>query len=378
MNKDLDGIQVITLEQAVAAPYASGRLAQAGARVIKIEREEGDFARRYDSDVNGLSAYFVWLNHGKESVCLNIKDAEDLIILKNIISKSDIFIQNLMPGATNRLGISSKSLREKYPSLITCDISGYGQNGPYSKMKAYDLLIQAESGLANINGSSQEPGRVGVSVCDIAAGMTAFQAILQALIGRNKTGLGRGIEVSLFHSLADWMNVPYLQTVYGKRKVKRAGLHHATIAPYGVYKCKQDELILISIQNEREWSSLCSLVLEKADLIKNDNFSSNSNRVINRNMLDQIINDMFGSMLRKDLIKKLQDADIAYGQLSTIEDLNKHPQSNFISVQTSEGEISLLSPGAVINGEEVTFGKVPFLGEHTDKIKNEYRNLDND
>ena len=307
MNKDLEGIQVITLEQAVAAPYASGKLAQAGARVIKIEREEGDFARRYDSDVNGLSAYFVWLNHGKESVCLNIKDAEDLLILKNIISKSDIFIQNLMPGATNRLGISSKSLREKYPSLITCDISGYGQNGPYSKMKAYDLLIQAESGLANINGSSQEPGRVGVSVCDIAAGMTAFQAILQALIGRNKTGLGRGIEVSLFHSLADWMNVPYLQTVYGKRKVKRAGLHHATIAPYGVYKCKQDELILISIQNEREWSSLCSLVLEKADLIKNDNFSSNSNRVINRNMLDQIINDMFGSMLRKDLIQKLQD-----------------------------------------------------------------------
>ena len=378
MNKDLDGIQVITLEQAVAAPYASGKLAQAGARVIKIEREEGDFARRYDSDVNGLSAYFVWLNHGKESVCLNIKDAEDLLILKNIISKSDIFIQNLMPGATNRLGISSKSLREKYPSLITCDISGYGQSGPYSKMKAYDLLIQAESGLANINGSSQEPGRVGVSVCDIAAGMTSFQAILQALIGRNKTGLGRGIEVSLFHSLSDWMNVPYLQTIYGKRKIKRAGLHHATIAPYGVYKCKQDELILISIQNEREWSSLCSLVLDKTDLIEDDNFSNNSNRVINRNMLDQIINDMFGSMLRKDIIKRLQDADIAYGQLSTIEDLNKHPQSNFISVQTSEGEISLLSPGAVINGEEVTFGKVPFLGEHTDKIKNEYRNLDND
>ena len=378
MNKDLDGIQVITLEQAVAAPYASGKLAQAGARVIKIEREEGDFARRYDSDVNGLSAYFVWLNHGKESVCLNIKDAEDLLILKNIISKSDIFIQNLMPGATNRLGISSKSLREKYPSLITCDISGYGQNGPYSKMKAYDLLIQAESGLANINGSSHEPGRVGVSVCDIAAGMTAFQAILQALIGRNKTGLGRGIEVSLFHSLSDWMNVPYLQTIYGKRKIKRAGLHHATIAPYGVYKCKQDELILISIQNEREWSSLCSLVLDKTDLIEDDNFSNNSNRVINRNSLDQIINDVFGSVSRKNIIKRLQDADIAYGQLSTIDDLNKHPQSNFISVQTSEGEISLLSPGAVINGEEVTFGKVPFLGEHTDKIKNEYRNLNND
>ena len=378
MNKDLDGIQVVTLEQAVAAPYASGKLAQAGARVIKIEREDGDFARRYDSDVNGLSAYFVWLNHGKESICLNIKDVDDLLILKKIISKSDIFIQNLMPGAINRLGISSKSLRDKYPSLITCDISGYGQNGPYSKMKAYDLLIQAESGLANINGSSQEPGRVGVSVCDIAAGMTAFQAILQALIGRNKTGLGRGIEVSLFHSLADWMNVPYLQTVYGKRKVKRAGLHHATIAPYGVYKCKQDELILISIQNEREWSSLCSLVLKKTDLIEKDSFSNNSNRVINRNRLDQIINDVFGSMSRKDIIKRLRSADIAYGQLNTVEDLAKHPQSNFVSVKTSEGEISLLSPGAVINGEEVTFGKVPFLGEHTNKIKNEYRNLEND
>ena len=378
MNKDLDGIKVITLEQAVAAPYASGKLAQAGARVIKIEREEGDFARRYDTDVNGLSAYFVWLNHGKESVCLNIKDAEDFLILKNIISNSDIFIQNLMPGATNRLGISSESLRKKYPSLITCDISGYGQNGPYSKMKAYDLLVQAESGLANINGSSQEPGRVGVSVCDIAAGMTSFQAILQALIARNKTGLGRGIEVSLFHSLADWMNVPYLQTVYGKRKIKRAGLHHATIAPYGVYKCKQDEQILISIQNEREWSSFCSLVLDKTNLIEDDNFSNNSKRVINRNRLDQIINDIFGSMSRNDIMKRLQDADIAYGQLSTIEDLNKHPQSNFISVQTSEGEISLLSPGAVISGEEVTFGKVPLLGEHTDKIKNEYRNLDND
>ena len=256
MNKDLDGIQVVTLEQAVAAPYASGKLAQAGARVIKVEREEGDFARKYDNDVKGLSAYFVWLNHGKESVCLNIKDTNDFNILKNIISKSDIFIQNLMPGATERLGIGSSKLRSMYPSLITCDISGYGQDGPYSQMKAYDLLIQAESGLANINGSPDQPGRVGVSVCDIAAGMTSYQAILQALIGRIKTGSGRGIEVSLFHSLADWMNVPYLQNFYGKREIKRAGLHHATIAPYGVYECKNSEKVLISIQNEREWLSL--------------------------------------------------------------------------------------------------------------------------
>ena len=373
MTKDLDGLQVVTLEQAVAAPYASGKLAQAGARVIKVEREEGDFARNYDNDVNGLSAYFVWLNHGKESVCLNIKNNDDLTILKNIISKSDIFIQNLMPGATNRLGISSKSLREKFPTLITCDISGYGQHGPYSKMKAYDLLIQAESGLANINGSSQEPGRVGVSVCDIAAGMTSYQAILQALIGRNKTGLGRGIEVSLFHSLADWMNVPYLQTTYGNRKVKRAGLHHATIAPYGVYKCKQDELILISIQNEREWANLCDFVLEKSKLITDERFTNNTNRVKNRGDLDQIINEIFGIFNRKTIIQKLQKAGVAYGQLSTVEDLAKHPQTNFISVSTSEGKINLLSPGAIINGENLNFGKVPVLGEHTNQIKKEYK-----
>ena len=373
MTKDLDGLQVVTLEQAVAAPYASGKLAQAGARVIKVEREEGDFARNYDNDVNGLSAYFVWLNHGKESVCLNIKNNDDLTILKNIISKSDIFIQNLMPGATNRLGISSKSLREKFPTLITCDISGYGQHGPYSKMKAYDLLIQAESGLANINGSSQEPGRVGVSVCDIAAGMTSYQAILQALIGRNKTGLGRGIEVSLFHSLADWMNVPYLQTKYGNRKVKRAGLHHATIAPYGVYKCRQDELILISIQNEREWVNLCDFVLEKSKLITDERFTNNTNRVKNRDDLDKIINEIFGVFNRKTIIQKLQKAGVAYGQLSTVEDLAKHPQTNFISVSTSEGKINLLSPGAIINGENLNFGKVPVLGEHTSQIKKEYK-----
>ena len=373
MNKDLDGIQVVTLEQAVAAPYASGKLAQAGARVIKVEREEGDFARKYDNDVKGLSAYFVWLNHGKESVCLNIKDSNDLNILKNIISKSDIFIQNLMPGATERLGIGSSKLRSMYPSLITCDISGYGQDGPYSQMKAYDLLIQAESGLANINGSPDQPGRVGVSVCDIAAGMTSYQAILQALIGRIKTGSGRGIEVSLFHSLADWMNVPYLQNFYGNREIKRAGLHHVTIAPYGVYECKNSEQVLISIQNEREWKFLCLDVLQKPELVSDEKYNSNTKRVDNRLELDKEINNSFGEFERRIILDKLKNANIAYGQLSSVEDLAKHPQSIFVKVSTSEGEIKLLSPGAIVSGENLNFGSVPILGEHTENIKREFK-----
>ena len=373
MNKDLEGTLVVTVEQAVAAPYASGKLAQAGARVIKVERPEGDFARNYDQDVNGLSSYFVWLNHGKESICLNLKENKDIKLLKNIISKSDIFIQNLMPGATDRLGINSTNLRSEFPSLITCDISGYGQTGSYSKMKAYDLLIQAESGLAGINGSKQEPGRVGVSVCDIAAGMTAFQAILQAIISKNKTGIGRGIEVSLFHALADWMNVPYLQSYYGKRDIKRAGLHHATIAPYGSYECLNRESILISIQNEREWLQLCNKVLDDKNIKSDTKFINNTNRVKNRIELDKIINKTFNNLKRSEIIKRLNDANVAYGQLSSIKDLREHPQSNFVKIKTSEGDIKLLSPGAIISGESFSFGKVPSIGEHSDFIKKEFK-----
>ena len=228
---DLNGITVVTIEQAVAAPYASGKLADAGARVIKIERPEGDFARGYDADANGHSSYFVWLNRGKESVALDLKQPDDLQIFKQMLSKADVFIQNLMPGALDRLGVSMTDLRQADPRLITCDISGYGASGPFAQMKAYDFLVQAEVGLAQITGAPEEPGRVGVSICDIAAGMTAHAAILQALVARAKTGEGRAIEVSLFHALADWMNVPYLQHHYGGREIRRPGLHHPTIAP---------------------------------------------------------------------------------------------------------------------------------------------------
>ena len=369
---DLQGLLVISLEQAVAAPYAAGRLADAGARVIKVERPEGDFARGYDQDAKGHSSYFVWLNRGKESVALNLKQAEDLQILKNMISKADIFIQNLMPGALERLGIATADLRSTDPRLITCDISGYGSEGPFQKMKAYDFLVQAEVGLAEITGAPEQPGRVGVSICDIAAGMTAHQAILQALYARSCNGKGRGIEVSLFHALADWMNVPYIQSQYGGREICRPGLHHPTIAPYGAYQCGDGRQLLLSIQNEREWQRLCSDVLEQPELPTNPKFSSNVNRVTNRTDLDAVLNAAFGADPIDTVAAKLQAAQIAFGRLNDMDEFAKHPQNRFVSVRTSGGEMQILAPGAVVNGMLLPLGDVPDLGADTATIREEF------
>ena len=369
---DLQGLLVISLEQAVAAPYAAGRLADAGARVIKVERPEGDFARGYDQDAKGHSSYFVWLNRGKESVALNLKQAEDLQILKNMISKADIFIQNLMPGALERLGISTADLRSTDPRLITCDISGYGSEGPFQKMKAYDFLVQAEVGLAEITGAPEQPGRVGVSICDIAAGMTAHQAILRALYARSCNGKGRGIEVSLFHALADWMNVPYIQSQYGGREIRRPGLHHPTIAPYGAYQCGDGRQLLLSIQNEREWQRLCSDVLEQPELPTNPKFSSNVNRVTNRTALDAVLNAAFGADPIDTVAAKLQAAQIAFGRLNDMDEFAKHPQNRFVSVRTSGGEMQILAPGAVVNGMLLPLGDVPDLGADTATIREEF------
>jgi len=369
---DLQGLLVISLEQAVAAPYAAGRLADAGARVIKVERPEGDFARGYDQDAKGHSSYFVWLNRGKESVALNLKQAEDLQILKNMISKADIFIQNLMPGALERLGIFTADLRAADPRLITCDISGYGSDGPFQQMKAYDFLVQAEVGLAEITGAPEQPGRVGVSICDIAAGMTAHQAILQALYARSRTGQGRGIEVSLFHALADWMNVPYIQSHYGGREIRRPGLHHPTIAPYGAYQCGDGRQLLLSIQNEREWQRLCSDVLGQPDLPTNPKFSSNVNRVANRAELDAILNAVFGADPIDAVAAKLQAAQIAFGRLNGMDEFAKHPQNRFVSVRTSGGEMQILAPGAVVNGMVAPLGDVPDLGANSTAIREEF------
>lgn len=369
---DLQGLLVISLEQAVAAPYAAGRLADAGARVIKVERPEGDFARGYDADAKGQSSYFVWLNRGKESVALNLKQADDLQILKNMISKADIFIQNLMPGALERLGLSSAELRAADPGLITCDISGYGSNGPFQQMKAYDFLVQAEVGLAEITGAPEQPGRVGVSICDIAAGMTAHQAILQALYARSRTGKGRGIEVSLFHALADWMNVPYIQSQYGGRDIRRPGLHHPTIAPYGAYRCGDGRQLLLSIQNEREWQRLCSDVLQQPDLPENPKFSSNVKRVENRAALDDILNTVFAAHPIDQLAVMLQTAQIAFGRLNTMDDFAAHPQNRFVTVRTTGGELQILAPGAVVNGVMAPLGAVPDLGANSTAIRDEF------
>jgi len=263
---DLDGILVVSIEQAVAAPYASEKLADAGARVIKVERPEGDFARGYDHYVNGESAYFVWLNRGKQSIRLDLSQERDKAILRRMIAKADVFIQNLAPGAIARLGFAPEDLRQAYPRLITCSISGYGEAGPFRDMKAYDLLVQAESGLSEITGNTAGQARVGVSVCDISAGMTAVQAILTALYARERTGQGRHIAVSLFHALADWMNVPFLQFTYGGYTPARSGLNHPTIAPYGAYICGDGKAVLFSIQNEREWASFCETTLGQPDV----------------------------------------------------------------------------------------------------------------
>ena len=369
---DFSGLTVVSIEQAVAAPYASGKMADGGARVIKIERPEGDFARLYDADAKGFSSYFTWLNRGKESICLDLKAADDLALVHAMLAEADVFIQNLMPGAIDRLGLSMAELREKHPRLITVSISGYGSSGEYSQMKAYDLLIQAETGLASLTGGPSEPGRVGVSICDIAAGMTAFQAILQALIGRNKTGEGRHIEVSLFSALADWMNVPYVQRHYGGKTISRPGLHHPTIAPYGVYPCGDGGLILLSIQNEREWQRLACEVLMRPDMVTDDQFSNNIRRVENRDALNAIMHDVFGQDDRDTMAKKLNEAGIAYGRLNSVDDLINHPQTQYITTMTSQGEVKMIAPGAMFDGKPMVADRIPDLGEHSDAIRAEF------
>lgn len=370
--QDLAGITVVALEQAVAAPYASGRLADAGARVIKIERAEGDFARQYDALVQGESAYFVWLNRGKESIRLNMKDPDDISLVTAMLAEADVFLQNLAPGAASRLGLDAADLRAQFPRLIICSISGYGEDGPYRDQKAYDLLIQAESGLCAINGTEEGPARVGVSVCDIAAGMTAFQAILQGLFARERSGQGRIIDVSLYHAMADWMNVPYLQARYGGKAPGRVGLKHPTIAPYGAFTCSDGKAVLFSIQNEREWAQLCAQVLQNPDLAHDPRFVTNSLRVANRDTLDGLVAQVFAGLTREAAIARLDAARIAFGRLSDINDLLNHPQNRLIEVVTPSGPIEMLAPGAIVRGTAPEFGPVPPLGAHDASLRAEF------
>lgn len=369
---ELDGLLVISVEHAVAAPYASVKLADAGARVIKVERPEGDFARSYDALVKGGSAYFVWLNRGKESIAMDLKDEQDRALLRKMIGKADVVIQNLGPGVISRLGFDPEVLLAEHPGLIFCSISGYGSEGPRAKQKAYDLLIQAESGLCAINGTPEGAARVGVSVCDIAAGMTAYQSILEALIGRQRTGKGRHIEVSLYNAMADWMNVPYLQHTYGGFTPERHGLKHPTIAPYGAFECADGKVLLLSIQNDREWRVLCSQVLKDPDLADRAGFRTNNERVANRSEVDARV---AAHMLRADResnIADLEKARIAFGRLSDLDDLKSHPQNRYISVQTTHGSVDLLAPGMHVQGLNRCYGPVPDLDAQGADIRSEF------
>jgi len=366
---------IVSIEQAVAAPLCSCHFAEGGARVIKIEREEGDFARNYDTSVNGESAYFVWANHAKESLQLDFKDRDDAAFLHSLLSEADVIIQNLSPGALQRAGFGSVELREKYPKLITCDISGYGIDGEYRDMKAYDFLVQCESGLVSINGAPEAYGRIGVSVCDIGAGMNAIIGIQNALLVREQTGKGSGVSVSLFETAADWMSVPYLQSVYSGRSPKRLGLHHPSIAPYGGYSTKDEEVVVISIQNEREWFKFCEVVLEDCHLASDPRFNGVKERVENRDALDIYINKIFMKKTRKELIQSLKRASIAFGALNSVESFSEHPQLRRQKVTLQSGDkASIVAPPITHSYQpnNIEFGKVPTKGEHTDKLRKEF------
>lgn len=372
MGLALKGLLVVALEQAVAAPFCTSRLADAGARVIKVERPEGDFARSYDHVADGESAYFVWVNRGKESICLNIKDSRDADLLRRILCEADVFIQNFAPGAAARAGFDSAQLRQANPALITVDITGYGVSGPYRDMKAYDFLVQCESGLASITGAPEQPGRVGVSVCDIACGMYAHAGILEALIERQRTGLGQGLSVSLFDALADWMTVPLLHQQYGGAAPARMGLNHPSIAPYGAYTCKEGVQLVISIQNEREWKHFCEGVLERPAVADESQYRTNVARCANRAALDLMINDVFSQLTSEALTRRLLQAKIAFGAVNSVADFMLHPQLRRSSVVTPSGVIELVAPPVQISGETPTLRPVPGLGQHTDAIRCEY------
>jgi len=370
---DLKGILVVSLEQAVAAPLATARLADAGARVIKVERPEGDFARGYDRLVHGESAYFVWTNRGKESVALDLRQPGDMGVMRAMTARADVFLQNLAPGAAGRLGLGADVLLAENPGLIHVSISGYGEGGPYRDQKAYDMLIQGESGLLSVNGTPEGAARVGISVCDIAAGENAFSAVLQALLARQKTGKGRAIEVSLFHTMADWMNVPYLQAHYGGKAPGRLGLRHPSIAPYGAFSCGDGKQVLLSVQNDREWKVLCEQVLERAELAGEPAYATNVERVERMAEVEALVAPAFAGIDRETAIARLNAAGIACGRLSSLDDLAEHPQARRIEAETPTGPVALMGRGVRHLVEETPPpGAVPALDQHGAAIRAEF------
>lgn len=359
----LEGLTVVTIEQAVAAPFCTVRLADAGARVIKIERPEGDFARGYDDVVKGQSSYFVWLNRGKESLILDLATPGAKKALGELLEGADILVQNLKPGAIDRLGFAAEKLRALHPRLIICSISGFGESGPLAERKAYDLLIQAESGLSSITGGPDEPSRVGISLVDIATGATAYSAILEAIIGRSVTGEGADIRVSMFDVMADWLTVPLLHHE-GEKTPRRIGLAHPSIAPYGAFHTKDEDSILISIQSDREWVKFCQDFLRKPEAAKDPRFATNVARVANRKETDALVAEAFGALDKGEAVELLVRADVAFASVNDMAGLSAHPHLRRISVDTPAGPVSYPAPAPIFVGAPRRYGAAPSLGSH--------------
>jgi itaconate CoA-transferase len=376
MVRPLDGVTVVTLEHAIAAPFCTRQLADLGARVIKIERPgTGDFARAYDERVRGMASHFVWSNRSKESLTLDVKHPEAQTVLARLLDRADVLVQNLAPGAAARLGLSFESLHDKHPRLIVCDISGYGDDGPYRDKKAYDLLIQSESGFLSVTGSPDEPAKAGCSIADIAAGMYAYSSILAALLLRAKTGNGSSIDVSMLESMVEWMSYPLYYAFDGATPPPRAGAAHATIYPYGPFAAGDGRTVMLGLQNEREWQAFCKLVVRQPDLEGDDRFSSNSRRTANREELRKIILAAFASLTADQVVQRLDEAQIASARVNDMHDVWQHPQlkarERWTEVATPGGPIPALLPPGKSDAFSPRMEAVPGLGQHTDTILEE-------
>ena len=370
LGDELDGLLVVSLEQAVAAPYCGLLLADAGARVIKVERSDGDFARGYDAGADGQSAIFAWLNRGKESVCLDLKDAGDLEVMRAMLRHADVFVSNLAPGAVARMGLDGDALRSENARLICVSLSGYGEEGDAAQKKAYDFLVQGETGVCSVTGTPDQPSRVGISVTDLSTGLTAYSAVLRALIKRGITGRGIDIKVSMFDVVADWMNMPLLQHRYAGGAPERSGLQHSFVAPYGAFTCAGGEQVLLSIQNNREFAAFCDHVLGQAELANDARFAQNPDRYANRVELDRIINGVFGVMTRGDVVAALNAARIANANLNDVADLSKHPYLRNSTAQIGGVEVEMAA--LPVHRMRDAVQDVPDLGAHTDVVKAEF------
>jgi itaconate CoA-transferase len=374
--RPLDGITVVALEQVIAGPFATRQLAELGARVIKIERPgSGDASRSYDKTVLGLSSHFVWVNRSKESLALDLKRPEAQQVLERLVAKADVFLQNLAPGAVDRLGFGSSVLRKKHPRLIWCGISGYGPAGPYASKKAYDLLVQCEAGLLSVTGSPDAPSKAGIPVADIAAGMYAFSSILAALLRRERTGEGATLDITMFESLGEWMGFPGYFTAYGGSAPPRSGAHHATIAPYGPFKAGDGATVFLSVQNEREFGRFCDRVLKKPSLKSDPRFSSGPARLQNREAMHAEVDSVFSKIASAEVVERLEAAEIANARLNDMQEFWAHPQlaarERWAKVGSPAGEIDALKPPFNLDGMEPRMDPVPAVGEHTRRILRE-------